>query len=148
MKLKFILITTTICFGQVKSTYNIDFTDPKSVLNTIFYAAQTKDFSILQMLCDPYGKGDKDTGQLCSLASINEQIEEYGGNEKTRNIISDFVSMFETGRITGQITYETDENGTQYSIIPFWFNHPGGESRSNETMKLVNRHGNWHLYSF
>jgi hypothetical protein len=55
--------------------------------------------------------------------------------------------MFESGRISGQVTYESYE-GTQYAKVPFLFNHPGGASRSEDTMKLVKRHGNWYLSSF
>jgi hypothetical protein len=139
--------TSFMAVGQDKKSYSIDFADPKSVVNAIFYAAQTKDFGVLQCLCDPYGQGDGDTKGLCSISQVAKQIEDYGGSENTKKGLDEFVKMFESGRISGQVTYE-DYEGTQYANVPFLFNHPGGASRSDETMKLVKRHGNWYLSSF
>lgn len=142
----FILTSLTVV-GQDKKFYDIDFTDPKSVVNSIFYAAQAKDFGIMQCLCDPYGQGDGDTKRLCSISAIAKQIDDYGGSENTQKGLDEFVKMFESGRVSGQVTYEKYE-GTEYANVPFLFNHPGGESRSDESMKLVKRHGNWYLSSF
>lgn len=144
--LSVLVSTSFMAVGQDKKSYDINFTDPKSVVNAIFHAAQTKDFGILQCLCDPYGQGDGDTKGLCSISQVAKQIEEYGGSENTKKELDGFVKMFESGRISGQVTYE-DYEGTQHAKVPFWFNHPGGESRSNETMNLVKRHGNWYLSS-
>jgi hypothetical protein len=132
---------------QKNKSYEIDFKDPQSVVNAIFYAAQTRDFGVLRCLCDPYGKADGDTKGLCSISQIAEQIEDYGGSENTKKILDGFVAMFESGRISGQVTYE-DYEGTQFAKVSFLFNHPGGENRRDETMKLVKRHGNWYLSSF
>lgn len=142
----FILTSLTVV-GQDKKSYDIDFTDPKSVVNAIFYAAQANDFGIMQCLCDPYGQGDGDTKGLCSISAIAKQIDDYGGSENTQKGLDEFVKMFESGRVSGQVTYENYE-GTEYANVPFLFNHPGGESRSDESMKLVKRHGNWYLSSF
>lgn len=141
------LLTSLLLVAQEKKSYEIDFTDPKSVVNAIFYAAQTKEFSIMQCLCDPYGEGDGDTKRLCSISQIAKQIEDYGGSENTKKGLDEFVNMFESGRISGQIIYSENE-GEKYSKVPFLFNHPGGDRRSDETMILVKRHGNWYLSSF
>ncbi len=132
---------------QKNKSYEIDFKDPQSVVNAIFYAAQTRDFAILSCLCDPYGKGDGDTKGLCSISRVAEQIKDYGGSENTKKTLDEFVSMFEIGRISGQVIYQEYE-GTQIAKVPFIFNHPGGASRSDETMELIKRHGNWYLSSF
>jgi len=132
-------------YGQKK--YKIDFTDPESVVNAIFYSAQTKDYSILQCICDPLGKGDGDTKRLCSISKLAEQVKSYGGSEKTRQILDEFVSTFELGRVNGQVTFIEFE-GEKIAKVPFLFNHPGGEKRSNETMNLVQRFGNWYISSF
>ncbi len=132
---------------QKSQSYEIDFKDPQSVVNAIFYAAQARDFAILCCLCDPYGKADGDTKGLCSISQIAQQIQVYGGSENTRKLLDGFVAMFESGRISGQVTYE-DNEGTQFAKVPFIFNHPDGASRSDETMGLVKRHGNWYLSSF
>jgi hypothetical protein len=139
--------TSFMAVGQSKKSYDIDFTDPKSVVNAIFYAAQAKDYGILQCLCDPYGQGDGDTKGLCSISQVAKQIEDYGGSDNTKKSLEEFVKMFESGRISGQVTLE-DFEGTKYAKVPFLFNHPSGASRSDETMNLVKRHGNWYLSGF
>jgi hypothetical protein len=150
-KLLLILIlicsTSLLSVGQNKKIYKINFTDPGSVVNAIFYAAQTRDFGIMQCLNDPFGDSDGDVKDLCSISNIAKQNEEYGGDDNIKKKLDDFVKYFELGRITGQITY-SELDGFQSAKVPFWFNHPGGESRSNEVMNLVNRYGNWYLSSF
>ena len=133
--------------AQTNNVFVIDFKDPKSVVNALFYSAQKKDFQILQCLCDPFGENDGDTRSLCSMSNLFEQTSEYGGNETTQLAINQFTQMFQTGRISGQITFE-ESDGLKYANVPFIFNHPGGESRSNESMKLVNRYGNWYFSNF
>lgn len=132
--------------AQVKP-YVIDFKDPKSVVNALFYSAQTKDFEVLQCLCDPFGENDGDTRSLCSISNLFAQTSEYGGNETTQQAMNQFTQMFQTGRISGPVTFE-ELDGLKYANVPFIFNHPGGENRSNESMKLVNRYGNWYFSSF
>jgi len=143
----FIYSTSIVSFGQNKKNYKIIFTDPASVVNAIFYAAQTRDFAIMQCLNDPYGESDGDVNGLCSISNIAKQIKEDGENENIKKGLDEFVKYFESGRITGEITY-SEVDGIEYAEVPFWFNHPGGESRSNEVMKLVNRYGNWYLSGF
>jgi hypothetical protein len=133
--------------AQTNNVFVIDFKDPKSVVNALFYSAQKKNFEILQCLCDPFGENDGDTRSLCSFSSLVAQTSEYGGNESTQTAINQFVVMFQTGRISGAVTYEESE-GVKYANVPFLFNHPGGENRSNESMKLVNRYGNWYFLGF
>jgi hypothetical protein len=142
-----ILFSITKIHAQTSKVYAIDFKDPKSVVNALFYAAQTKDFGVLQCLCDPFGENDGDTRSLCSMSNLFEQTSEFGGNETTQLAINQYTQMFQTGRISGQITYE-ESDGLKYANVPFIFNHPGGESRSNESMKLVNRYGNWYFSNF
>ena len=84
--------------AQVKP-YVIDFKDPKSVVNALFYSSQTKDFEVLQCLCDPFGENDGDTRSLCSISNLFAQTAEYGGNETTQQVINQFTQMFQTGRI-------------------------------------------------
>jgi hypothetical protein len=144
--LSFILFSSTV-FAQNSKTYQIDFKDPKSVVNSLFYSAQTRDFEVLQCLCDPFGENDGDTRSLCSLSSLMAQISEFGGNAATQQAVNQFVETFQLGRISGQITFE-EVDGNKFANVPFYHNHPGGPSRSNESMKLINRYGNWYFYSF
>ena len=60
----------------------------------------------------------------------------------------EFLSSFKTARITGEVEYLTNSVGAETTIVPFWFNHPGGESCSNENMNLVKIDGKWFLASF
>ena len=145
--LVFFLVAVTEGKTQSTRTFIIDFKDPKSVVNAIFYAAQTKDFEILQCLCDPFGENDGDTRSLCTMSSLLAQTSEFGGNAATEQAINQFVQMFQLGRLSGPITCEEIE-GIKYANVPFLFNHPGGENRSNESMQLVNRYGNWYFSSF
>jgi len=61
--------------------------------------------------------------------------------------LNEFVKYFNNAYINGNVKFE-EKNGDKYAQVPFYFNHPGGEKRSNETMNLINRYGNWYLYSF
>lgn len=143
-----IFISTSLTLiGQGGKSYEIDFSDPISVVNAIFYAAQSKEFAIMQCLCDPYGQGDGDTKKLCSISAVANQIKDYEGNENSQKGLIEFVKIFESGRVNGLITYE-EYDGTEYANVPFLFNHPNGASRSDESMKLVKRYGNWYLSSF
>ena len=141
-------ITNFKAIGQNEKVYEIDFTDPESVVNAIFYAAQTKDFAILQCLCDPYEQGDGDTKGLCSIPNVEKSNEYFDDSMMTKNNLEQlFVQMFESGKINNKVTYEAYE-GKDYAKVPFYFNVPNEQKSINETMMLVNRYGNWYLYSF
>ncbi len=150
MKKLIIILTVlaSISFGvnaQSKKAFKVNFTDPQSVVNAIFYAAQSNDFAIMQCLTDPFGEQD---GDVRYLSSISQAAKETKSSDTNNNkTVDEFVSMFKTGKINGKVTYKT-QSGVEYANVPFWFNHPRGESRSNETMVLVKRYGNWYLYSF
>ncbi len=139
--------TLITAIAQEKSSFEIDFTNPKSVVEAIFYAAKTKDFAILQCLCDPYEEGDGDVKEICSVSTLANKANADGKNENIEKSLDQFARVFGPGRINGEVTYEKFR-GTPYANVPFHFNHPGGESRSNESMKLVKRYGNWYLSSF
>lgn len=133
--------------GQNKKSYHIDFTNPKSVVNAIFYAAQTKDFAVMQQLCDPNGQGDGDTQKLCAISQIAKQVGDDDDNGDNQKKLDEFVKMFRSARINGTISYN-DREGTQYARVPFLFNPSERESRNSETMELVKRNGKWYLSNF
>jgi hypothetical protein len=111
--------------------------DPKLVLKEVFRAANEQDYSNLSQLCPPNKTNDGDTQRyICDIASSSKQE------------INEFISYFKNARITGEITYYSSSDGTKMAKVPFWFNHPGGESRSNETMNMVKVDGKWYLSSF
>ena len=47
----------------------VDLTDPASVLQAVFTAAQTEDFAVLSSLCDPQGENDDDTALICAITA-------------------------------------------------------------------------------
>jgi hypothetical protein len=149
MKVLFLFVSLTILKLNAQTTkgYSIDYKDPTSLVNAVFYAAQTKDFQILPLLCDPLGENDGDTKSLCGLYEIISNTSENYGTEITPIIESEFILLFKNGKLNGQITYE-ELDGVKYANVPFIFNNSDGSSRSNESMRLVNRYGNWYFFSF
>ena len=125
---------------QVNKTVAIstDFqNDPKLILEEVFRAAREQDYSNLSKLCPPDKTNDGDTQKyICDIASSSEQMK------------NEFISYFKNARITGEVTYSQSSDGTEMAEVPFWFNHPSGESRSNETMNMVKIGDKWHLSSF
>ena len=111
--------------------------DPKLVLEEVFRAAKEKDYSNLNKLCPPDKTNDGDTQKyICDIASSSKKE------------IKEFVSYFRDARISGEITYSSSADGTETAKVPFWFDHPGGESRSNEIMNMIKIDGKWYLSGF
>lgn len=106
-----------------------DANSPEAVLQAVFDAAQSGDFSTLSNLCDPMGENDGDTQQICTIASDAETQDS-------------FVEYFSTGQITGDAAISTDGNQAE---VPFLF---GPNGQQEETMSMVNRDGQWYLSSF
>lgn len=147
------LIGIVIVFGSFIQTEQetkqdqVDFTNPESVVNAIFDAAREQDFTILSLLCDPEGEGDGDVKQICSVTGLAEEVQKNPADKNLKRDLEDFVSVFKKGKITGETTYKTFKD-IEYASVPFCFDHPGGDDRSNETMELVKRMDKWYLYSF
>jgi hypothetical protein len=111
--------------------------DPKLILEEVFRAAREQDYSNLSKLCPPDKTNDGDTQKyICDIASSSEQMK------------NEFISYFKNARITGEVTYSRSSDGTEMAEVPFWFNHPSGESRSNENMNMVKIGDKWYLSSF
>ena len=109
--------------------------DPKLVLEEVFRAAREKDYSNLSKLCPLNKTNDGDTQSLCDIASSSEQKK------------NEFSAVFGNARITGEVAYSRHRDGTERAKVPFWFNHPSGENRSNETMNMVKVGDKWYLSS-
>ncbi len=102
---------------------------PESVLQTVFNAAQSGDFASLKDLCDPLGENDKSAQDICDLA-----VDEINRES--------FVEFFAKGKITGNASISPDGGEAE---VPFLFGPTGDRE---ETMKLINRDGQWYLYGF
>ncbi|MFQ5399779.1 MAG: TolB family protein [Anaerolineae bacterium] len=105
----------------------VDFADPASVLQAVFAAAQSGDFSQLAGLCDPLGENDGDTADICAMTADND-------------VAASFREWFATGQIAGEAAINGDQ-----AELPFTFG-PNGDQ--NETMTLIRRNGRWYLYEF
>jgi len=137
-KILSILILCLVINNTSAQTNDKDFqSDPKLVLEEVFKAARSQDFSMLHLLCPPDKRNDGDTQKyICDIASTSEQDKR------------EFINYFKDARITGEVRYLKSSGGEEIGEIPFWFNHPSGESRSNETMELIKIDGKWYLFSF
>lgn len=132
----FLLSVASFSFTQEKKSDTDIQSSPKLVLEEVFRAAQTSDYSNLYLLCPPSGENDGDTQQfICNISSASVEQQ------------NEFKSYFEKAYITGEVKYSNSSTEEKASI-DFWFNHPGGESRSNETMHFVKMNEKWFLLSF
>ncbi len=106
--------------------YNFQ-SDPKAVVEEVFNAARTKDFSKLSRLVDPDGKSDQPTTHICSVATADKQRQD------------EFVEYFKKGQVIG----EPQINGIT-AVVQIKF---GPDGTQEETFYLVNRNGLWYLGS-
>ncbi len=98
---------------------------PEALIKTVFEAAKTQQFSLLKNLCDPSGKNDKDTRNICDLNDKNQKS---------------FVESFQKGKIAGEIIIKGKE-----AEVPITFGKSGSDQ---ETFIVVQRDGKWYLSSF
>ncbi len=101
---------------------------PTKVLETIFQAAKSGDFSQMKNLCDPQNQGDGDTKDLCKIAEASQSHQQ------------EFIKYFKPAKITGEPQIDGDR-----ASIDFLF---GPNGQREETMNLVRRGEKWYLLSF
>ena len=105
----------------------VDFTSPKSVTASIFYAAESGRTEHLAGLCDPTGAGDGDTRRICAMRPGAPGWDSFRKN-------------FARARLNGEPRVSDDR-----AHLDFVFGPDGTDS---ETMELVRRGGRWYLSSF
>jgi len=116
--------------GDIQST-------PELVMEEVFRAATDQDYSNLSKFCHPDIGNDGDTQKyICDIGSATDEGK------------AEFISYFKTAFLSGDISYSMNQMEEEMAEVPFWFNHPSGESRSNETMKMIKVDGKWYLLSF
>ena len=93
----------------------VDLTDPIAVVQAIFDAAQSGDFSQLSLLCDPEGENDGDTRDIC-LVSEDEELQDL------------FVEFFANGKVAGEATFRRFNSE---ATVPILFG-PDGRSRRRD----------------
>lgn len=111
----------------VTSDGTVDFSDPVSVLNAVFFAAAAGDFTNLAGLCDPLGENDGDTALICAITADHDAV-------------NDFVAYFGNGRVNGLPLINGDQ-----AELSFLF---GPEGDQTETMIFIQRDGQWYLFEF
>jgi hypothetical protein len=107
----------------------VNFSDPVSVVEAVFAATQSEDYSSLADLCDPQKQNDIDTQKICDLAT-----------DETDRV--EFIAAFGKGKVAGPANITTEGND-QIAEVPVLFGPDGDEE---ETFKLVQRDGKWYLF--
>lgn len=106
----------------------LDQKNPVSVVNYLFVAAKTGDYSQLSGLCRPDGKGDGDTKRICEVANGDEKLKQ------------EYSKYFKNGKVDGDAKINGDR-----AAVPIKF---GPNGNKDETMNLALIDGKWYLSSF
>jgi len=113
--------------SNTKRESHLDFSSPANVLQAVFTAAKTNDFFELKGLCDPKGKNDGDTKEICGITKDHPDKKE-------------FIRNFHRARINGAV-YILGHRAK----VPFLYGHKG---KKKETMHMISRNGKWFLYKY
>ncbi len=128
----FLLLTALTASGCSKHVDDmesgvVDFSNPKRVLSSVFFAAKEGKSDHLSSLCDPAGNANTHAKRICA--------QELGAPDW-----SAFVSQFEKARLIGEARIAGNT-----ALVNFVF---GKSGTSPETMELVRRDGRWYLLAF
>ncbi|MFT6243484.1 MAG: hypothetical protein ACJAXI_000246 [Crocinitomicaceae bacterium] len=99
--------------------------DPVKVVEAVFEAARTKDYSVLSTLCDPMGENDGPTSNMCNVANAPQEREK------------EFIEYFSQGQVVGELKIEGNT-----ASVPIKF---GPKGELDEVFVLVLRNGLWYL---
>lgn len=106
---------------------DVDFSDPKSVVGSIFFAAEHGSTAHLAGLCDPTGAANPEARRVCAAHPGASDWDS-------------FRRAFARGRLNGEPRIHGD-----HARLDFLF---GPEGDDGETMELVRRGGRWYLSAF
>lgn len=120
-------IQNEIALSNLRETYEFQDT-PVGVVNYLFEAARSWDFSKLRNLCDPYGENDGDARAMCLVEM------------QPRDIQSQFVENFKNARIMGEPKIFGDSAEIEIAT--------GSSSNYLQKIQLINRMGKWYFKSF
>ena len=112
--------------SETKEAYNFQ-SDPKAVVEEVFSAAETKDFSKLSLLLDPEGESDEPCKHICAVASASKRRQD------------EFVEYFKKGKVISEPVIDGIT-----AIVEITF---GLDGTHEETIYLVQRKGLWYLGS-
>ena len=110
-----------------RGSAEVDFSNAKRVVSSVFHAAKTGESGHLATLCDPEGESNRHALRVCSQVAGGEDWEE-------------FAKQFSQGKLIGEARITGDR-----AQVNFVFGKKGTE---RETMELVRREGRWYLLAF
>lgn len=100
---------------------------PKGLIEYVFSASKTKDFSKFRHLCDPYGENDSDSGGICYLQMMPKDAQK------------EIIERLENGRIIGEPNIDNNRASIEVAI--------GKKSDELVKINLVKRNENWFISS-
>jgi hypothetical protein len=112
--------------------YELDFTNPISVVNGLIFAAKTKNVELWSIVFDPLSTSFK------SEMYTNRMVY----YTKDRKIIEDAYD-FRNSFINGEVTFS--KNGDR-AYVPIW--HSRKVEGFQNKISLENRFGNWYISGF
>lgn len=118
--------TLPVSQKEIAERYNFQ-SDPKAVVQEVFNAAKTKDYSNLALLLDPEGESDDPTTNICNVAKAIKERE------------LEFIEYFKLGQVTGEPVIIGNTAEVQIKFGP--------DGTKDETFFLVQRNGLWYLGS-
>ena len=115
--------------SETEAGAKLDQSRPENLMNIIFLAAQSGDYSQLSGLCHPAADMDGDVKDVCSCGEAGADPE----------MLASFKEYFAKGKVqeTRMIADEGD--------VLFTF---GPDGTKKETMRMVEIDGKWYLKSF
>jgi hypothetical protein len=111
---------------ELSEQYNFQ-SDPKAVVEEVFNAANTKDYSNLALMLDPQGQSDDPTTNICNVGKATKERE------------LEFIEYFKLGRVIGEPVINGNTAEVQIKFGP--------DGTKDETFFLVQRNGLWYLGS-
>ena len=110
-----------------RGSAEVDFSNAKRVVSSVFHAAKTGESAHLKTLCDPEGEANRHALRVCAQVP--------GGEDWSK-----FVEQFAQGKLIGEARITEDR-----ALVNFVFGKSGTE---RETMELVRRNERWYLLAF
>lgn len=114
---------------EANGSTKLDQSKPENLMNIIFQAAKSGDFSQLTALCHPDADGDGDVKDVCSCGEKGADPE----------MLESFKEYFSTGEVT-ETRMIVDEAEVDFNFGP--------DGTKKETMRMIEIDGKWYLKSF
>lgn len=160
----------SIGMSQEPTPFVLDQTDPKSVVEAVFYAAKSGDLTILKGLSDPKMRGSDDTrlmNVLWDTALTNDSqllalSKEFGSRYDSipidivrKELLSflaqmrvDFKLIFENGKIDGIIKFSDRTEGIEnvpIAWVPIEYFNLNKQEMTKQHAQLIQIDGIWYF---